>query len=528
MYFNHMKNLLIKVISIISVSLLIVSCSSGTGQDDLGRINKFGAVVSDDTYSAHIGREIMRSGGNAVDAIISMAMVSSISSLSRISMASAGRCLIWQPGTKHILKVSTALDSDYKNDLPMLQIILALYSKYGSLPWAQLILPAEHTALGGVLVSKEMLSDIKATDFVNSNSKSYFLKKGSTEPKEGELIRIEPIIAVLSKLRSISITPNDNRDSSKDVNLDLLSNANIVSSLMDYINDDDSENSKARIVINWQKFKRVYNLAGWDYFASTDKSYSLSGLRHIWQIANNKKWLKNNWGINQVELLQEELSTNRIWQKIQSSDNTKYNTARFINRKFTQENNIISKSDIIIKSDRFKTIKFTAVDYYGLAVSCTFSLGKAFGTAEMVNPGGFFLPDNANQAINESGEWFVIDLKKDKFIASFMAGNKESIFPAARATIRVMLTGDNLSSAFRVPRFSLSRDLKSVYYESDLDIKSYNELNNMGFELIKNENLGSISGIFCPAGLPRDEKLTICMAESDIKKSGNGYVRFRR
>lgn len=137
-------------------------------------IGFLGAAVADDPRAALEARVILSSGGNAADAATTLALTLAVSLPSRAGLGGGGGCLAYFPPAKApeailFLPRPQASDepaggasSDRPAAVPMLaRGLLTLQARYGSVPLARLIEPAEGLARYGVPVSSALARDLK-------------------------------------------------------------------------------------------------------------------------------------------------------------------------------------------------------------------------------------------------------------------------------------------------------------------------------------------------------------------------------
>jgi gamma-glutamyltranspeptidase/glutathione hydrolase len=125
----------------------------------------FGYVVADEPQAAIVGRQILDNGGNAADAAAAMGFALSVTLPSRAGLGGGGACVLKMPGSSVVTLTfppgATAAAGSRPAAVPALpRGLLALEARYGNLPAASVIAPAERLA-GGVPVSPALAADLQ-------------------------------------------------------------------------------------------------------------------------------------------------------------------------------------------------------------------------------------------------------------------------------------------------------------------------------------------------------------------------------
>jgi gamma-glutamyltranspeptidase/glutathione hydrolase len=154
----------------------------GTGNDENASLGQsaaiptaFGYAVADEPQAALIGRQILNDGGNAADAAAAEGFALSVTLPSRASLGGGGACIVKMPATDGSAQAPVALlfppgaptgaasatNPDRPAAIPTLaRGLLALQARYGQLPYASVIVPAERLA-GGAPISPALEADLQ-------------------------------------------------------------------------------------------------------------------------------------------------------------------------------------------------------------------------------------------------------------------------------------------------------------------------------------------------------------------------------
>jgi gamma-glutamyltranspeptidase / glutathione hydrolase len=117
----------------------------------------FGYAVADEPQAALVGRQILNNGGNAADAAAAEGFALSVTLPSRAGLGGGGACIVKMPNEQNQMQPPVALlfpaGSPAGNNgsrpaaVPTLaRGLLALQARYGDLPYASVIEPAEQLA----------------------------------------------------------------------------------------------------------------------------------------------------------------------------------------------------------------------------------------------------------------------------------------------------------------------------------------------------------------------------------------------
>jgi len=131
----------------------------------------FGYAVADEPQAALAAQQILNQGGNAADAAAAAGFTLAVTLPSRAGLGGGGACLIRMPDTQGNMQPPVALifppgapqnaGGSRPAAVPALaRGLLALQARYGTLPYASVIVPAERLA-GGVPVSAALAADLQ-------------------------------------------------------------------------------------------------------------------------------------------------------------------------------------------------------------------------------------------------------------------------------------------------------------------------------------------------------------------------------
>jgi gamma-glutamyltranspeptidase/glutathione hydrolase len=125
----------------------------------------FGYAVSDEPQATLVARQILNLGGNAADAAVAEGFALAVTLPSRAGLGGGGSCVIKMPNMPAATLIfppgaPAAGGGGRPAAVPTLaRGLLALQAKYGVLPFAAIVVPAERLA-GGVPVSQALAADL--------------------------------------------------------------------------------------------------------------------------------------------------------------------------------------------------------------------------------------------------------------------------------------------------------------------------------------------------------------------------------
>ncbi|NQU55995.1 MAG: gamma-glutamyltransferase [Rhodospirillales bacterium] len=171
-------------------SLLLLSLLALTGCDTINQIGSdfvehgkalgqldatenvagfLGGLATDEPHAALAGRDVLQAGGNAVDAATAIYFNLAVTMPSTAGLGGGGVCIVHDAQTNET-KVLDFLSKAPQNTAAPIRAnaiaanlagFHALHARYGRLPWAQLVAPAEGLARFGVKVSRAFSHDLK-------------------------------------------------------------------------------------------------------------------------------------------------------------------------------------------------------------------------------------------------------------------------------------------------------------------------------------------------------------------------------
>jgi gamma-glutamyltranspeptidase/glutathione hydrolase len=174
-----------------------------------------GQVVSDEPQAALAGRNILSSGGNAVDAMVAVTSTLWVSLSSRAGIGGGGECVVFPAkGVSGPQAFSfpagspRSLSGDRPAGVPMMaRGLFLMHARFGALKFEQLIAPAEAQARFGVAVSRAFARDLAVVGqalAADPIAASLYFRNGLPVAEGTNIIQTE-LAATLGQLRSAGV-----------------------------------------------------------------------------------------------------------------------------------------------------------------------------------------------------------------------------------------------------------------------------------------------------------------------------------
>ena len=180
-----------------------------------GHVTGFlGGAAAEEPRAAIVAREILSSGGSAVDAAVAGAFTLAVTLPSRAGLGGGGACLVFSAGRREVEAV--IFPAGARTELPpgtdrpaavpmMARGLFLLHTRGGRLRFDQLIRPAEDLARFGTEISRVFADDLAAVaaPLLNDpNARRVFGSPGGGPLRAGERITQLDLGATLAQMRN--------------------------------------------------------------------------------------------------------------------------------------------------------------------------------------------------------------------------------------------------------------------------------------------------------------------------------------
>ena len=174
-----------------------------------------GHVVSDEPQATLAGRNILSSGGNAVDAMVGVASTLFVSLPSRAGIGGGAECVVFPAksvGGPQAFSFPAGAPRSLSGDRPagvpmMARGLFLMHARFGNLKFEQLIAPAEAQARFGITVSRAFARDLAVVGqalAADPIAASLYFRNGQPVAEGTGIIQTE-LAATLGQLRSAGV-----------------------------------------------------------------------------------------------------------------------------------------------------------------------------------------------------------------------------------------------------------------------------------------------------------------------------------
>ena len=163
-------------------------------------------VATDDPAAARAARNILNAGGRAADAAVALGFALGVTLPSSAGLGGGGACIVHAAHEQtEVLDFRARAASDGDAAVPALaRGLFALHAKYGKLPWAQVIVPAENLARFGHAVSRTLAHDLIEDGAALASDREAldaFMSPRRQLLQAGETVMSTALAATLERLR---------------------------------------------------------------------------------------------------------------------------------------------------------------------------------------------------------------------------------------------------------------------------------------------------------------------------------------
>ena len=172
-----------------------------------------GLLAADEPEAAVVGQKIFQSAGNAADVAVALGFALAVTLPSSAGLGGGGACIVHDAisGTTEALDFTARASADdgaarFRAAIPALaRGLLALHAKYGKLPWAQVVAPAENLARFGHPVSRAFARDLAGDGEAltnDPNALKAFMTPRRQMLQAGNGLKQADLAIILSRIRA--------------------------------------------------------------------------------------------------------------------------------------------------------------------------------------------------------------------------------------------------------------------------------------------------------------------------------------
>lgn len=502
-----------------ALALLATACSGGSARyaGELYSLDNFyGGIVADEPRATLVGREILAAGGNAADALVASYFVMSATMPSTAGLGGGGICVVHRGEDDNIAdEVLDFLPRAAAGGLVAVpgsaRGMAALHAKFGKLPWAQLVAPAESIAQTGEAASRALARDVTIGERklrADPAMAALFTRADGSMLGEGDNLRQSELAGVLGQLRARG--PAEMYGGL--VGQQLVAGAQ---SLGAPLTIEDLRNFQVQVYapleVKWGDqlvllpkppaaagISVAQMLTALDRFGGGNRAVFLAETsRRL--VADRAQWMQPGGDVSQPA--ENLISAEHVGQVMQSTPSGGLPENPF-------------SSGVV------------AADAEGLGVACNFTMNALFGAGRIAPGTGIILapaPDERGFGFSALAPMIMANRNNGEFyFASAASGGLAGALAEADLLHAVTEEGLSLEAAMLRPR---------VFHDGEPDVAIYDVSGNedpsaaltaAGFQVEQRNGIGRVNAIWCPGGSPTDPES--CQLRNDFR--GNGLASF--
>lgn len=220
--FRHRQRMALSISGMVLAALTLTACGDPARDLKVGMVGTVkgfaGGVAADEPRATLVGRDVLSSGGSAVDAAVAMGFTLAVTLPSSAGLGGGGVCVVHDRATKttEVLDFMPPPLSASMIGLPagvqgtpvalpaLPRGLFALHAKYGRMRWEEVVTPAETLARFGEPMSRALALELQEGGRAISRdpmAARVFGTPQGTLLKEGDKIVQPDLAAVLGRLR---------------------------------------------------------------------------------------------------------------------------------------------------------------------------------------------------------------------------------------------------------------------------------------------------------------------------------------
>lgn len=518
-----------------------------------------GMVVSQNSFATEVGADILKQGGNAIDAAIATAFALAVTLPRAGNIGGGGFMMV------HLAETDQQFALDYRELAPELAFkdmyldangdvdkqkawfthqsagvpgtVAGMYlawEKWGSLRWKTLLQPAIRLADKGAPVSYDLATNLsRRLERLTKNpiTKQYLYKKDGSAYKAGEIMRQRDLAKTLKLISRKGAKGFYEGKVAELIVADMQANDGLIT-------HDDLKNYKpiVREVVSGEF------TVGEDNYEIVSMPPPSSGGIHLVQMLNTLEHLPlKEQGRNSAQGIHLMVEAMRVAYADRSEHlgdpdfvtvPVEFLTSEAYGKQIADaidQTTARKSSDLapvsIVKKESPDTTHFSVVDKYGNAVSNTYTLNFSYGSGIMVKGAGFMLNNEMDDFSAKSGvpnayglvgtEANAIEANKrplssmtptlvfkknseggkDLFMVTGSPGGSRIITAVLQNILNVTVHGLNIAEATHAPRMHHQWLPDQVFLEPGISNDTADDLKKMGHNVRKVNTMGSIQAI---------------------------------
>ena len=494
-----------------------------------------GGVAADEPQAARIGQEILDVGGNAFDAATAVYFTLAVTMPSTSSLGGGGVCIFHDAPTNRTRVIdflsrppaSPNRATRRASAVPgNVRGFFALHSRYGRLPWSQLVAPAEGMARFGTKVSRAFHHDLQKIGnalLAEPGTRSVFGTNSGGLVQEGNVLVQAGLAQTLGEIRKNGAAAIYKGSGAH-------SFAKAVSVAGGSLEAADLEGYKA----TWRNsielmlgdisvhFTPPPAAAGalaaemWAMIVSNQRFRNAPAEErpHLFLeaamrgYADRENWLdaQNGNALENFDLA----SDSHVAKMMQSYEKKTHTPAASLSPQPVQRPEDPSAGTFVV------------MDKNGSSVACALTMNGLFGNGLIAKDMGVlmsFVPGQGGRGPMSLGPMLAVDhFTNDFFFAAASSGGVAAATSMIGVAVRHLVEIEDLEASVAAKRVHHSGAPDIAYYEQGFDEALIQSLISRGYRVGATPVLGRVNALGCPQGLPYDPKS--CQSVSDPRGYG--------
>ena len=472
-----------------------------------------GGIAADEPVAAETGRAILAAGGSAADAIVAATFALAVTYPGAASLGGGGICLAHDAGKlettafEFLARAARPAGGAAVAAVPgMARGMAALHARFGLRDWASLLLPAERLARDGYQVSRALASELSATPALLADPAARRLFAGADGRPigEGERLRQPELAATIRALRS-------GRGAS-----DLYSGATAARLLEDSAAAGRplaAEELRGYSVVARPAEQRPYGVHSLAFTGASPQG-GVRAAELTLLLAQELSWAGAGEAA-QAHMFAEAAALVAEGVAAPGEDRLP-RLARAFDR---ARHRPVAASGRVVEQP--SATGLVAVDYFGQAVACAFTLNAPFGSAKLGARTGILLaaaPEPDGRSVDALGALMLVNRNTGNvFFGAAAAGGSAAPAAIARVALETLEAKRSLKDALAAPRILPAGASDTLWVEPELAPATRAGLAARGHRLAEAGALGHAVAFYCPEGVPRQPR---CEVEADPRWFG--------
>lgn len=492
-----------------------------------------GGVAADEPRAVLVGRNVMRDGGNAVDAAAAMYFTLAVTLPSSASLGGGGVCMV-HDGRKGATEAIDFISRPPKaipatatrpSSVPgNVRGFFAMHAKYGRLRWPRIVAPAEKLARFGIKVSRAFAHDLSRVEQALATEptvQSVFARAGGKGlVKEGDTLVQPELTTILGRLRSLG--PIDFYSGGTARKLVTAANAAGGSLSFEDLNGFQPLWLKP-MVVPFQGLETHFApppaAAGavaaemWRMLVQDDryKDAPAEERSHLMaetalrSFASRAQWLRHD-GTSSVD--PNMLATEERIGKLMSG--------------YQSDRHVPVTPEPEQRPENPSATSFVVIDEDGYGVACALTMNNLFGIGRVAPSTGIVLaalPGKGGRGPTSLGPVIITDESRMRiFFAGAASGGVAAPTALVSVLARTQIEEESLRDAIAAKRVHHSGSPDVVYYEQGLAKDELRNLAKRGHRIAATKTLARVNVVSCFSGVP--DLVKECSARSDPRGFG--------